>query len=171
MRRYSLLTFLVLIGGAISVAQSSDAAKPLGAFVGHWEGGGKFADTAMSQAGTVSSKTDCNWSAQNHYLICEQTVSDEKGEHQQLTVYTPSEEGGDFTYYTITGSGTPFTGKMTISGNTWTYDNNFDQDGKKTEVRTVNVFSGGEETFKAEYSVEGGPWTTMLEGKSHRTKR
>ena len=88
-----------------------------------------------------------------------------------MTVYTPSEEGGDFTYYTTTGSAAPFTGKVNIEGNTWTYDNKFEQDGKNTEVRTVNVFTGDEESFKTEFSTDGTTWTTMLEGRSHRAKK
>ena len=85
-----------------------------------------------------------------------------KGSHQQLTVYTPSDEGTDFTYYTITGAGSPFTGKVTIAGNAWTYDNRFEQDGKKTEFAPSTSLRGDEESFKTEFSVEGGPWMTML---------
>ncbi len=171
MRICTLVVVLITVCTFSAVAQVSDAAKPLTPFVGHWEGGGKFYATSMSAAGSVTSKTDCAWSAQGHYLVCEQTLVDEKGTHQQLTVYTPSDEGSDFTYYTSTGSASPFTGKVKIEGNTWTYDNTFDQDGKKTEVRTTNTFSGDEESFKTEFSVDAGPWTTMLEGKSQRSKK
>ena len=153
------------------LSQVPDNAKPLSPFVGHWEGGGSFRATAMSEAGNVTSKTDCAWSTQGHYLVCEQTLTDDKGTHQQLTIYTPSEDGGDFTYYTITGSAPPFTGKVKIEGNSWTYDNTFEQDGKQTEMRTVNTFNGEDETFKTEYRIANGEWTTMLEGKSHRTKK
>lgn len=170
MRNLALLVFTLLFA-ALTVAQVPEAAKPLSIFVGHWEGGGKFSDTAMSAAGPVTSKTDCGWSNQGHYLVCEQAVTEDKGTHQQLTVYTPNDEGDGFTYYTITGSAPPFTGKLKIDGNTWTYDNVFEQDGKKTEVRTINTFAGDEENFKTEFSVAGGPWTTMLEGKSHRMKK
>jgi hypothetical protein len=170
MRRFWMILIVATCAPWLS-AQTPDSAKPLAAFVGHWEGGGKFNTTAMSTAGSVTSKTDCAWSAQGHYLVCEQTLTDEKGTHQQLTVYTPSDEGSDFTYYTITGSGAPFTGKVKIEGNVWTYDNHFEQDGKKTEVRTLNTFTGDEESFKTEYSVDGGAWTTMLEGKSQRSKK
>ncbi len=162
---------LVLGAASVGLGQATDAAKPLGAFVGHWEGGGTFVETPMSPAGKVASKTDCNWSTQAHYLICEQTLTDDKSTHQQLTIYTPSEDGADFTYYTITGSAAPFTGKVKIEGNVWTYDNSFEQDGKKTEIRTTNTFSGDDETFKTEFRVAEGPWTTMLDGKSHRTKK
>jgi hypothetical protein len=166
------MVFLAMLSCAAGAfAQTPDTARPLGAFVGQWEGGGTFYDTAMSKAGKITSKTDCSWSSSGHYLVCEQSITDDKGTHQQLTVYTPSDDADDFTYYTITGSGTPFTGKVKIAGNTWTYDNKFEQDGKKNEVRTTNVFSADEETFKTEYSVDGGPWTTMLDGKSRRAKK
>ena len=161
----------LLLTAVLASAQTADPNAPLSAFVGRWEGGGTFYDTAMSKAGTITSKTDCEWSPQSHYLVCEQSITDEKGTHQQLTVYTPSENGSDFTYYTIAGSNAPFTGKVKIEGNKWTYDNSFEQDGKKTEVRTTNLFTADEETFKTEYSVDGGAWTTMLDGKSHRVKK
>ena len=31
--------------------------------------------------------------------------------------------------------------------------------------------TGDEEVFKTEFSTDGGPWTTMLEGKLHRAKK
>jgi hypothetical protein len=166
-----LQTSLLLACAVFSFAQNPEITGPLSAFVGHWEGGGTFYETAMSKAGTVTSRTDCAWSPEGHYLVCEQNITDEKGSHQQLTVYTPSTEGSEFTFYTITGSAAPFTGKVKIEGNKWTYDNSFEQDGKKTEVRTINLFTADEETFKTEYSVDGGPWTAMLDGKSHRVKK
>jgi hypothetical protein len=170
MRRKLVLAILVFYG-MFAVGQKAGTAAPLSAFVGQWEGGGTFYDTAMSKAGKITSKTDCSWSPSGHYLVCEQTLTDDKGTHQQLTVYTPSDDADDFTYYTITGSAAPFTGRVKIDGNTWTYDNKFEQDGKKTEVRTTNTFAADDESFKTEYSVDGGPWTTMLDGKSHRIKR
>lgn len=164
-----IVGFVVLCAMS-AFAQKSVVAEPLAIFLGHWEGSGTFYDTALSKASTLTSKTDCAWSPTTFYLVCEQTITDEKGAHHQLTVYTPSDDSSDYTYYTITGSAAPFTGKVKIEGNTWTYDNRFEQDGKKTEVRTVNVFSGDEENFKTEFSVDGGPWTTMLQGKSQRKK-
>lgn len=163
--------FLVFVLSLTPAAQSSDAVKPLSGLVGHWEGGGKFSATAMSAAGSISSKMDCAWSPQQHYLACEQTLTDEKGTHQQLTIYTPTESENTFRYYTITGSGKPFTGEVVVKGDTWTYDNTMEQDGKKTEIRTVNTFTGDEEKFKTEFSVDGGPWTTMLEGTSRRVTK
>lgn len=162
---------LTLFLSSMASAQTSATPQALSAFLGHWEGSGTFTASPMSSPGTVSSKTDCVWSPQGHYLICEQTITDDKGTHQQLTAYTSSEDAGAFSYYTIAGSVSPFSGKVKIDGNVWTYDNSFDQDGKKTEVRTVNTFSGDVESFKTEFSVNGGPWTTMLEGKSHRVPK
>jgi hypothetical protein len=169
--RCAALLLLIAACALPAFAQSTDATKPLGTFVGRWEGSGTFYATAMSAAGSITSKTDCTWSPQANYLVCEQAITDEKGTHHQLTVYTASDDARNFTYYTITSSAEPFTGTVKIDGHTWTYDNTFEQDGKKTEVRTVNTFTGDDENFKTEFSVDAGPWTTMLEGKSHRSKK
>lgn len=53
----------------------------LAVFAGHWEGGGTFYDTKLSKPDKVSSSGDCNWSPQNRYLLCEQTIRDGKGVH------------------------------------------------------------------------------------------
>jgi hypothetical protein len=166
--RTVILMFMLSITVA---AQTPDAAKPLAVLLGHWEGSGKFSATAMSAAGSIASKMDCAWSPQQRYLTCEQTLTDEKGTHQQLTLYTPAEAANTFQYYTIAGSGKPFSGEVVVKDDTWTYDNVMEQDGKKTEIRTVNTFNAGEEKFKTEFSVDGGPWTTMLEGSSHHASR
>lgn len=154
-----------------ALAQTAERPQALATFVGHWEGGGTFQNTPFSEEGSITSKTDCAWSPQGHYLVCEQTLTDPKGTHQQLTVYTADAESGGYTYYTMTEAQKPFTGQVKIEGNTWTYDNSFEKDGKKTEIRTVNIFNGDEESFKTEYSEDGGAWSTMLQGKSHRVKK
>lgn len=168
--RMRTLLLLVTLLPICSAAQPNEAAKPLSVFLGHWEGAAHFNATPLSTAGDIHSVTDCSWSSQAHYLICEQTITDTKGSHEQLTIYTPSPDGKDFTYYTITGTGNPFTGKVQINGNTWTYNSNFEQDDKKFEVRTINTFNGEEESFKTEYSIEGSAWAVMLDGKSKRIK-
>ncbi len=163
-------TLLVFLLGCVSVVVAQDT-KPLSVLVGHWEGGGTFQKTAMSEAGEVSSSLDCAWSPQGRYLICEQLVKMPKNSVVQLATYAPV-EGETFRFYRLADTGEAHTGKVTIHGATWTFDDNFTNgDGKKTEVRTTNQFTGDEEVFKTEFSVEGGPWTTMLEGKMHRTKK
>ena len=165
--RSVLLTCTLLLTACTAFAQNADTA-PLTALVGHWEGGGTFNKTAMSEAGAVKSTTDCAWSPQQRYLVCEQTITQDKTISAQLAIYTPS-AGQDFRFYRVSGSGNPYAGKVTIKGSTWVYDDVVN-DGK-TEIRTTNTFTGDEEVFKTEFSTDGGPWTTMLEGKLHRAKK
>ena len=154
-------------------APSRAPSSPLAAYLGHWESSGKFNDTKMSKAQSITSVIDCRWSPQSRDLVCEQTITDDTGTHQQLTIYMPTDDKASFNYYTISVPGKPaFTGIMKIDGDTWSYDNSFEHEGKKTLIRTDNVFSGDRETFKTEFSEDDGAhWTTMLEGTAHRTSK
>jgi len=160
---------LLFFFACMSVA-SAQTAKPLSAFLGHWESSANFYKTSMSEAKNISAKTDCTWSPQQRYLVCEQTVNDGDKPTVQLSMFAPL-EGETFRFYRLAGTGDPHSGKVNISGSIWTWDDTFDNGkGGKTEIRTTNTFHGDEEIFKTEFSENGGPWTTMLEGKAHRTK-
>lgn len=156
---------------AVVTAASAQDTKPLSAFLGHWESSATFYKTTMSEAKNMSAKMDCNWSPQERYLVCEQTVNDGKDTTVQLSMFTPL-DGETFRFYRLAGTGEPHAGKVTISGKTWTWDDTYDNGkGGKTEVRTTNTFNGDEEIFKTEFSADGGPWTTMLEGRAHRASK
>lgn len=151
-------------------ARTTQRRTPLAAFLGHWEGSGKFADTKYSKAQTVTSAADCSWTPQGSALVCEMIVHDAQGGHVQLSTDTPDSEGSGFTYYTVNPGHKPFCGDLQINGNTWTYGPSPESKGHYPEFRTTNVFTGDTETFKTEFTDDGTDWTTMLEGSMQRTK-
>jgi len=167
----TLACLLLLALAASAFAQTSSNRAALAAFLGHWEGSGKFADTKFSKAQTVTSTTDCAWTPQGSALVCETMVHDAQGDHRQLSVDTPDSEGSGFTYYTISPGRKPFYGDLAITGNTWIYGPAPDAKGHYPEFRTTNQFKGDTETFKTEFTEDGTHWTTMLEGSLHCTKR
>jgi hypothetical protein len=81
--------FVSLLCATTAVAQDKD--KPaahadrekLAAFLGHWEGTGRFLETKISKAKSVTSQTDCAWSPQGQSLTCDQIIADSDGEHYQ----------------------------------------------------------------------------------------
>ena len=162
------LTVLALAGLAQSTAPSKRA--PLAAFLGHWEGSGKFADTRYSKAQSVTSVADCNWTPQGSALVCEMVVHDLAGDHVQLSIDTPNAGDSGFTYYTVNPGHKPFYGVLAITGNTWIYGPAPDVKGHYPEFRTTNTFTGDTETFTTEFTDDGTHWTTMLEGIMRRTK-
>ena len=143
---------------------------PLAGYIGHWQTSGKFYDTKFSKAHTVTSTLDCSWSPQGTYMVCEQLIHDDQGEHTQLTIYTPNPNDVNFTFYTFNTPGEkPYMGSLKIEGDTWTYGPPADQADKYPLFRTINIVKNGEVTYKVEMAEEAGKWTTLSDGASHRT--
>ena len=163
------LTLAVLLCSTLLAAQSATLQPrraPLAGYIGHWETSGKFYDTKFSKTHTVTSTLDCDWSPQGTYMVCEQLIHDDQGEHTQLTIYTPNPDGPDFTFYTFNKPGEkPFMGSLKIEGDTWTYG---PPPGQPSQFRTTNIVKKDEVTYKVELSDETGKWTTISEGSSHR---
>ncbi len=164
-----LLLVLLALAGVTLAELPKAKTDPLTAFLGHWEGSGKFYETKMGKAGSVTSLTDCKMSPQGGSMVCEQLISDAQGKHTQLTIYTPNEKDGEFTYYSFSAAGkAPYMGTLTIQGTLWTYGGMPDAAGKYPEFKTVNTVKDGEETFKVEFTEDGKQWTTMAEGAMRR---
>jgi len=145
--------------------------EKLGAFIGHWESEGKMFETAYSHANQITATTNCTWSSNGRFLICDQINRDAKSVvHNQLTIYAHKKDG-DYIYTSFQDAGErPFTGTLKIDGNTWTYTGGeFEDKGKKIKFRTTNVFmSSNIDAFRVEYSEDGGPWKTTGEGTFHK---
>ncbi len=173
-----LFVMVMLAHGAQAAGQAGagstdnqEATKKLGAFIGKWESTGTFAETKFSQAHKVSSTIECRWSPQGNFLVCEQSITDGAERLVQLSIYSYNTKEGNYTITSMSGPGQqPFNGTVIIKGSLWTYPGGFERDGKKIEIRTTNDFSvAGTETFKTEFSEDGGAhWTTMLQGTSRK---
>lgn len=169
------LTVIVSTGvlSVLAAAQTTTPSpyNPAAVFLGHWQGGGKFFDTQLSKAGTVQSKGDCEWSPQKRYMICEQTITDSRGTHGQLTVFAATAKPNEVRYATLNDADAPSSGIVSIHDNVWTFSGEHTRDGMTTTIRTTNTFEGDEEKFRVEYSQDhGAHWTTMLDGEQHRVK-
>jgi hypothetical protein len=165
-RMAALAGMILVMCSTLTAMQPDDPGKKLSVLVGKWETEGTFAATGSK----VSSTLECRWSPQGNYLVCEQRVSG-SDPHQQLTIYSYNRKQGDYSCTTFRDPGSsPGTGTVNIQGSVWTYSNSFGTEGKKTEVRTTNIFaSPGAETFKVETSDDGGEhWKTVVEGKGKK---
>lgn len=168
-----LLTITLLIAfTAASGAGPATRRDPLSRFLGHWEGSGKFAETKFAPAHALTSTTDCSWSPQGSYLVCEQLIHENDATHTQLTVFMPDSSGDTFTFYSFNTPGQkPFQGSLTIKDNVWTYGPLPDAANSYPVFRTTNIFQANSESFKTEFSEDGSHWTTMLEGVMHQAAK
>lgn len=159
----SLFLLVTMLCVAQATQQADDPAKKLGAFVGKWETEGAFAGGQKA-----STSLECRWSPQGAYLVCDQLVR-MAGEHRQFTVYSYDDKTGNYSYTTLADPGAkPSSGTVEIKGNLWTYNSNFEANGKTTLIRTTNEFTDAKtEIFKVTSSDDGGAhWKTVLEGKA-----
>lgn len=171
MFRRTLLAILTIasvmaMGVKAASAQTDDATKKLGAFVGKWKTEGAF--TNGQKANTT---LECRWSPMGAFLVCEQIVNLGAAEHRQFTVYSYDSKEGAYSYTTLSDPGAkPTSGAIEIKGNLWTYNSSFEMQGKKTLIRTTNEFTDPKtEIFKVITSDDGGlTWKPALEGKATR---
>lgn len=166
--RILLVAFIITGFTGASVAQTNDATKKLGAFLGKWQSEGTFAG-----GGKVTSSIDCRWSPLGAFLICEQAVKSGNFETRQLTTYSYSAKDNNYAYVTIGNPGDkPTSGTMEIQGKIWTYSFSYGaQNGKTVQMHITNDFTEpGTEKFKVESSDDGGAhWKTVMDGKATKT--
>jgi uncharacterized protein DUF1579 len=161
------IVMLTRVCAVVAIAQTDDATKKLGAFLGKWKTEGAF-----TTGQKTSTTLECRWSPMGNFLVCEQLVNLGGGEHRQFTVYSYDSKAATYGYTTLADPGAkPTSGTVEIKGNLWTYNSSFSNQGKTTLIRTTNEFTDPKtEIFKVSTSEDGGlTWKTMLEGKATKT--
>jgi uncharacterized protein DUF1579 len=162
-----LLVVWIGLCAAQTTTPAEDATRKLGAFLGNWKTEGAFTNGQKT-----STTLECRWSPMGGFLVCEQIVNMVGSEHRQFTVYSYDAKAGTYSYTTLADPGAkPTSGAVEIKGNLWTYNSSFENQGKKTLIRTTNEFTDVKtEVFKVTTSNDGGlTWNTVLEGKATKT--
>ena len=161
--RAALAIVAVSLVPAALAAQRPEVA-PLGAYLGRWHSVGESHATRFSQAGKSSADLECRWSAGGRFLACDTQIVAGADSLEQLSAYGPA-DSGRFALYAVTPGGRPaFFSRVTIAGNTWTYENpNAPATG--TRWRTLNVWvSPGEMHWRTEFTEDGVHWVATIEG-------
>jgi len=169
MRLGRILIALFVVGGFVSLctAQTNDATKKLGAFLGKWQ-----SEATSADGGKVSSSIDCRWSPLGAFLICEQAIKANNAEMRQLTTYSYNASGSNYAYVTIGNPGDkPTSGTLEIQGKIWTYSFSYGaQNGKTVQMHITNDFTEpGLEKFRVESSDDSGAhWKTVMDGTAKK---
>ena len=177
-KNFWTVIFLILVVSQLTTAQEIKQpttglpVEKLGAFVGKWNGKGELVNSAYSKAQTVSAETDCNWSANHGFLICDQTVHLTDGNQNDLSVYTYNEKDHSYAFFGHSRNDSQVrTPKLTIEGNFWTYFTEFDDGPKHIRIRTINEFKTPSlVTYRTEFSEDGTNWKPMGSGSMTREK-
>ncbi len=172
-----LLTVCILASATLAQAPQQPP-KPgpehkwMDQFVGRWTGEADVKASPFGPAGKFTSTEDVEWLPGGFFLVMHWEEKGPKGEGKGLTVMGYNAEKKVYfsrTFDGSTGGGTY--GEGPVEGDTWTRTSpEFKRDGKVMQTRYVlKILSPTSHSSKTEYSTEGGPWSTITEGKATKT--
>ncbi len=157
----SIIAFVLL--AAQPPASSDAASEPLWLYNGTWQ------VTRNGQGAAAKREVLLNQCALvGKYFTCQQSVN---GAVSALLVFVPASASGE--YYTQSvmpdgrGGGR---GNLKIEGDRWTFLSNWNQGGKTTFYKTINVFAGKARIhFEQQESTDDKEWKTTGSGDEIRT--
>jgi len=162
---------------AFGQAQTTQPPKPgpevqkLAYYVGTWKGEGEVKAGPFGPAGKFSGTDTCEWFAGGFHLVCRGEGTSPEGKRTGLSILAYDAEAKAYTYYGISSFGESDAAKGSLTGSTWTWLWDGKAAGKPAKFREIEEqVSPTSQTFKIEYSVAGGPWTVVMEGKSTKVK-
>ncbi len=140
-------------------------------FVGEWNSEGETKASPFGPAGKFSS-TDHNQMLGDFFLAIHSEGSGPMGSIKEVGVMGYDSKAKKYTYDAFNSMGEHSTATGTISGNTWTWQSaEQEMGGKKVKGRfTLKEVSPTSYTYTFENSVDGGPWTKIMEGKATKVK-
>jgi hypothetical protein len=181
-RKLDCLTVAVILslaGVQIAAAQAPAAPKPgpehqrLGYFVGKWTTEGTMQAGPMGPAGKMTSTDTCEWFEGHFAVVCHSDGKSAMGASKEIALMSYSPEEKAYTYYSTNNSGMTMTSvpKGTVTGDTWTYNDEMAMGGQKMKMRvTIKELSPTAYTFKMEMQGPDGKWVPTAEAKSTKTK-
>lgn len=158
-----LLAFAFITPEAHTAAVPNTVYAPLWLYNGSWKvtkkdlAAGAKPDELLNQCALVGK-----------YFTCQQTVN---GVPSELLVFLPAKTAGQYYTQSIMPDGRAGgRGDLGIDGDKWIYLSNWNQGGKTTFYRTINVFSGKDRIhFEQQESTNNKDWSTTGSGDEVRT--
>ncbi len=162
-----LLATMLLLTCAPSVTCAAGI-DTISAYAGSWKSHIVHYKTTYSKPRIedTSLKNDC-WRS-GGYFACDQFVD---GPSAALIVFTYDGKNDIYHTYTVPTDGSPAgSGKLIISGDTWTFPWQDKDNGKTVYERVVNIFHDPNTIeFREEFSLDQSHWTVTARGLEHRT--
>ena len=171
-----VLPVLVLFSWLPLFAADKANADALNRWVGgKWPLQGKMLDTDYSKAVTVTGVSNCGWSPDHVFLICDQSLVEDGKPSRELSVYVYDPEKETFHFFGMSpAGGRPHSTDLSISadGTHWVYSSQNEINGKTVQFRTINEFRNPDHVdWWSEYSSDGGShWVKMGGGAETRQK-
>jgi len=173
--RASLIAVVLLM----AVPALAEAPKPapglaaLGYYVGAWKGHGETKAGPLGKAGKLSSEQTCEWFTGKLQVVCRGEEHGPTGTRAFMAIKSFDQLARTYTEYSISNRGeSEYDQGGAFTGNTMAWLVDQDAGGGKhakyryTEVRVSPVLY----TYKAELSLDGGPWTVLASGEIKKVR-
>ncbi len=173
-----LVAALSLLGAGTILAQEpagppqpSPEHKKLAVFVGTWKDDAEMKPGPFGPGGKFSTTRTCEWFAGGFSVVCHDETTSSMGDVKGLSVFSYDREEKVYTYYATNSWGENESAKGTVEGDTWTWNGESKMGGKRIKSRdTIKLPSPDSATMTSEISIDGGPWTPVMELKGSRLK-
>ena len=179
MRLLTMGLFLSIVA-PLCLAPTARAQEPepgpevqkLGYYLGTWKGEGATKGGPFGPAGKLSSTTTCEWFTGGFQLVCRGEETGPTGKRTFLNIRAYDEKAKAYTEYGISSLGEcEYNTGGSIVGNKRTFAFSSDMGGKPLQIRYSEVQESPTVfTYRAEVSLDGGPWEVVAEGKVSKVK-
>ena len=175
----ALVVALTLVGSMVVEAQQPAGApqpslehKRLSVFVGTWKHEAELKPGPFGPGGKILITETCEWSTSGFSLVCDSESTGPMGAGKALTVLNYNAEEKVYTYDELNSFGLTKSAKGTVDGDTWKFSGEVKMGGKLIKTRfTMKLPSQDSATMNSEISVDGAPWTPLMELKGTRAKQ
>jgi hypothetical protein len=178
MHRIYLLLFLFAVCFAAAMQAQAPAPKPdpelkkLHALLGHWTYEGEYTPGPLGPGGKITGEYTAQMILGGFYLQARYTEKGATGEVRSIEINGYDPLNKNFTSNMYSDDGTRFSGVVTASGNTLTWEGKWVIAGKQYQFKEPFIMAADRMsgTAKAEISADGKTWTPCFEGTYTKVK-
>lgn len=146
--------------------------KKLAVFVGTWKDEAELKPGPLGPGGRMSLTETCEWFSGGFSVVCNTETLARTANLKTLTVLTYDAEDKVYRIFEFNSAGWNNSAQGTVSGDTWTFESESKVDGRLLKTRsTIKLTSLDSATMNSEASVDGGPWTPLMELRGIREKQ
>jgi len=171
------ITFLIFLLAALSVQSQMPMPKPgpelkkLDYFVGTWTMDGDLKPGPMGPGGKMTGTERIEWMDGGFFLTSHSDFKSAMGDGTGLAVMGYNAEDKVYTYDEYNSVGDAEHSKGTVDGDTWTWTSDGKMGAQTMKPRfTMKILSPASYSFKYEMSRDGTSWSTLMDGKSTKSK-
>lgn len=143
--------------------------KKISFFAGTWEFRGEAKASPMGPAGPMSFRETCELFEGGFALICRSEGKGPTGPSKALSIMSYDAEKKAYTYTGVESNVPVFTALGQSQGDTWTWASESKMGGQVMKTRvTIKETGATSYEFRMESSMNGGPFTPVMEGTATR---